>query len=158
MVEMYNYAENFLLFSPPTSNWSTVWKVWWQVRHLWLLRPPLYPGAHLRRVQLWVVPGTLCDMWRTGRVWCLLLQGVYHTRKRCEYPILSAWGQRNKVCNRHAGIKLHLKGIHVSWCSIFQEVFWIYAISLKLHPNHRIADEVTNRLFLGFWDILSVGI
>lgn len=56
---------------------------WWKVCDLWLVCEALHTGAHLWRVQLRVLPGALCHMWRSWGVWRLLLQRVHHPGERC---------------------------------------------------------------------------
>ena len=57
-----------------------------QVRRVRLVRAALHAGAHLRRVQLRLVPGALRHLRRAGRVRRLLLQGVHHRGERCALP------------------------------------------------------------------------
>lgn len=55
---------------------------WWQMRDLRLLCQTVYTGSYLRWMQLWLLPRTLRDLWRSWSVWCLLLQRVHHTGER----------------------------------------------------------------------------
>ena len=57
---------------------------WREVCDLRLVRSPMHAGAHLWRVQLWIIPGEVYNLWRSRCVWCLLLQGVHHHGKRCK--------------------------------------------------------------------------
>ena len=58
-------------------DWSPVWEMRWQVCHLRLVRAPMYACPGLRWVQLWFIPGKVCDLRRSRHLRRLLLQGVY---------------------------------------------------------------------------------
>ena len=57
---------------------------WWQVCDLWLLCSAVYSGAYLWWVQLRLISGSLCHLWWTRRLWCLLLQRVHDHWKGCK--------------------------------------------------------------------------
>lgn len=42
----------------------------------------------MRRMQLRFISRTMCDLWWTRRVRCILLQGMHNPRKRCKYSTL----------------------------------------------------------------------
>lgn len=62
-------------------NWTALWKVWWEVCDLWFLCASLHTCASLRWMQLWILSGSMCHLWRSWNLRCLLLQRVYTTRE-----------------------------------------------------------------------------
>lgn len=56
-------------------------EVWRQVRHLRFPGATVNVGANLRRVQLRLLPGSMCRLWGPWSQWRLLLQGVHHSRE-----------------------------------------------------------------------------
>ena len=62
--------------------WTTLWEMWWEVCNMWFLCVPLHTCSSLRWMQLWILPRSLCYLWRSGNFWCLLLQRVYTAGER----------------------------------------------------------------------------
>jgi len=67
------------------SYWAFMWKMWWKMRHLWLLRTSLYFSSNLWRMQLRLIPGTMCYLRWSGGFRCILLQRMHYSRKGCKF-------------------------------------------------------------------------
>ena len=63
-------------------HWAALWKMWWKMCNLRLICASMHTCACLWWVQLWVLSGALCHMWRCGYIRCLLLQRVHTAGER----------------------------------------------------------------------------
>lgn len=74
-------------------------EMWRKMCHLWFVCATVHSCANLRWMQLRLIPGTMCDLWRTRRIRCLLLQRMHNSRERCELAVtINQFCINSKLC------------------------------------------------------------